>query len=159
MIYVNGLSERIGRALRNEMESVRMAYKNYSSLDSVYSKMKDPQSIEEVKDVVYMVNCLDCNNKCYIGTTGVFVHTRMKQHRTDVSKREEKRSALAHHAVSYSHTFDFDNPVILEKENHKWKREFMEELHIRNNENCVNIKSRESRNVSTIYTHLLRKNN
>lgn len=137
----------------------KMAFKNYSSLSDIFSKLKDPIKKEERKDVVYLVKCIDCTNRCYIGTTGVYIQRRMNQHGKDVSNKDEKRSALAFHALQNHHKFDLDNPIILEQHNHQWKREYLEELHIRHNETCVNIRSRDSGNVSTIYTHLLRRYN
>lgn len=109
--------------------------------------MKDPIPDRERKDVVYLVNCLDCADRCYIGTTRVYIGTRMDQHKKTVEKKDGHKSALAGHAIDNRHNFDLDNPLILERHNQRWKREFLEELHIYSNKKCVNIKSKESRNV------------
>lgn len=81
----------------------------------------------------------------------------MAQHKKSVEKKESHRSALAGHALNFNHRFDFENPFILDRHNQLWKREFLEELHIYSNKKCVNIKSKESKNVSSIYANILKK--
>lgn len=96
MLYISGLSEKIERIIKSEM-NVRVAYKNHGCLAPMYSKMKDPIPNNERKDVVYSVKWKDCDDRCYIGTTGVYIGTRMAQHKKSVEKKEAHRSALAGH--------------------------------------------------------------
>jgi hypothetical protein len=84
---------------------------------------------------------------------------RMKQHQCDVVKRKPDRSRLAYHAIENCHVFDFANVEVLERERIYRKRMLLEELHIKASNNCVNLKSIESKNVSDIYANLFKKIN
>lgn len=156
--YVPHVSHSIAQSITKVCDNVRVAFKNTNKVGGIFSKLKDKQPMDETTNVVYRINCKDCsNNKCYIGTTGQKVKKRMKQHQNDVAKRSQDRSALAYHAVSNNHHFDFENVRIIEREGKYHKRMLLEELHIKSSRNCVNIKSLESKNVSDIYTPLLEK--
>lgn len=154
--YVPKISQTIAKSITNVCDHVSVAYKNNNNAGKFFSKLKDPLPKEKTRNVVYKVNCIDCiNRKCYIGTTGQTVHKRMNQHKNDVNNNEPNRSALAHHAIHNNHKFDFDNVKILERENIYQKRMLLEELHIKSNRNCVNLKSQETTNVNDIYIPLL----
>ena len=156
--YVPNVSRLIAKSITDACDNVKVAFRNSNNVSCLYSKLKDKTPLEEATNVVYRINCIDCNNnKCYIGTTGQKVHTRKKQHMDDVAKQQQNRTALAYHAVTNGHKFDFDNLRIIERENNYHKRMFLEELHIKSCRNCVNFKSVESKNVSDIYTPLLEK--
>lgn len=156
--YVPNASRLIAKSITNVCDNVRVAFRNTNNVSCLYSKLKDKLPLEEATNVVYHINCVDCNNKkCYIGTTGQKVHKRMKQHKDDVANNKPKRSALAYHAITNDHKFDFDNLRILERERKYQKRMLLEELHIKSSRNCVNLKSIESKNISDIYTPLLEK--
>lgn len=83
----------------------------------------------------------------------------MKQHQCDVTNVKPARSRLAYHAIENNHTFDFEKVEVLERERIYRKRMLLEELHIKASNNCVNLKSVESKNVSDIYTNLFKKIN
>lgn len=154
--YVPGVSQSIAKSITNVCDNVSVAYKNNNNVGKFFSKLKDPIPFCESRNIVYQVNCIDCNNqKCYIGTTGQTVHKRMNQHKNDVNKNNPNRSALAHHAIHNNHKFDFENVRILERESIYNKRMLLEELHIKSSRNCVNFKSQETRNVNDIYMPLL----
>lgn len=156
--YVPNVSRSLARSITKSCDNVRIAFRNTNNVSSLYSKLKDQQPLDEATNVVYHIDCIDCNKKkCYIGTTGQKVRKRKKQHQDDVKKKQEKRSALAYHAVTKNHKFDFDNLRILEREGNYHKRMFLEELHIKASRNCVNIKSIESKNINEIYAPLLEK--
>lgn len=104
--YVPFVSQSIAKSITNVCDNVRVAYKNTNKVGGLYSKLKDKQPL----DVVYHINCLNCNGgKCYIGTTSQKLYKRRKKHQSDVAKRKQDRSALAYHAVTNNHRFEFDN--------------------------------------------------
>lgn len=135
---------------------IRIAFKNTNNVGRLFSKLKDKQPIADSTNVVYKVNCNSCQ-KCYIGMTGQKLAKRMKQHEADTKHCRTGKSALAYHAVTNDHSFDFGGVQILERADRYRKRMLLEELRIKSCSNCVNIKSIESRNVSDIYTNLFMK--
>lgn len=137
-------------------DNVKIAFKNKNNVGKLFSKLKDKQSIGDSRNVVYQVNCKDCP-KCYIGTSGQKLSKRMAQHNTDAENKRTNKSALAFHATHQNHKFDFDGVKVLEHENIYRKRMFLEKLHIKANQKCVNKKSIESRNVSDIYMNVFKK--
>lgn len=156
--YVPKISQSIAKSITSVCDNVKVAFKSNSNVGGLFSKLKDKKPLNESTNVVYCVECIDCNtSKCYIGTTGQKVRKRMGQHENDVRNKKEKSSALAYHAVTNDHIFDFNHVKILERENNYRKRMFLEELHIKSSRNCVNLKSIESKNVSDIYIPLLEK--
>lgn len=154
--YVPAVSRSIARAVTEKCDNVVFAYKNNSNVGKLYSKLKDPIPIKQATNVVYRINCADGDGKCYIGTSDD-LKRRLAQHANDIAKNRPEKSALAHHAITNSHTFDFDNVKVLEREKRYRKRMLLEEFHIKSCRNCVNFKSIDTRNVNDIYTPLLRK--
>lgn len=62
--------------------------------------------------------CIDCivcsagDKKCYIGTFDN-LDRRLSQHASDIAKNRLEKSALAHHAITNGHSFDFDSVWVL----------------------------------------------
>lgn len=154
MTYIRGISERIAELIRKQADNVIVAFKNRHNLSSMFSKMKDKVATDQRCDVVYQVNCNECTDKQYIGTTSQMVKNRMAGHRSDCNRKSAEKSALVAHAVNKNHTFDFNNVKILATNNNQNKRMFLEELYIKSSKTCINKKSTEAANVSNIYGHL-----
>ena len=64
--YVKNLSEEVRRILRNY--GIRTAFKNYTTLGSILTKVKDQIALERRNGVIYKINCA-CGDT-YIGETG-----------------------------------------------------------------------------------------
>lgn len=82
---------------------------------------------------------------------------RMRQHKNDVKNRSVNKSALVQHAIDNNHHFDFDAVNIVARSNNYHKRMLTEEIFIKSDPTCVNSKSKESKNVNTIYCRVLDK--
>ena len=72
-----------------------------------------------------------------------------------VMKMDPEKSALAYHSIFQQHRFAFEEVSILARENHYWKRAFMEELFIKSSDSCVNFKGQETLSVNPIYSLVL----
>lgn len=149
--YVSGVSERIGKLLLRNSEKGQIVYKNYLSLQHMFSKLKDKTTRDDSSNLVYAIDCADCPGRRYIGTTKQFLKRRVAQHDSSVRNQETEKSALAKHAVLKGHCFDFDGAKILERQDHPWKRYFTEELYIKSTRRCINVKSLEATRVIPIY--------
>ena len=73
------------------------------------SKLKCQIPVLSLSNLVYKINCKDCN-EFYVGKTSRRLSQRIKEHST------YEGSALTRHAVTTNHTIDFDNPEVLSKD-------------------------------------------
>ena len=83
---------------------------------------KDPISIMDRNNIVYKIDCNDCNS-CYIGQSSRYLKIRVNEHKRDCKNKNEK-SALGEHTIDTDHSFNFDKVQILDIENNKYKRLF-----------------------------------
>lgn len=157
MLYVNGVSEQIRKSIRNVAPNIEVSMRNFHSVGTLFSSLKDRLPTMLQSNVVYHIPCLDCNRD-YIGTTSQLLKVRVGQHKGTVRNIQPEKSALAHHAITHHHHFDFDNTTVIARNDCEWKRMFLEEVKIKSSSSCVNIKSKEANNVSNIYTKLLKMN-
>ena len=87
-------------------------------------------------NVIYKIDCSDCDST-YIGQTKRKLSARIYEHERDV-KRNTETSALALHSLKTLHKFDFKNVHVLNTENNKNRREFLEMLNIHFYQNTIN---------------------
>ena len=73
------------------------------------SKLKCQIPIFSQSNIVYKINCKDCQ-EFYIGKTYRRLSQRIKEHSTS------EASALTKHAMLMNHTIDFGNPEILARD-------------------------------------------
>lgn len=160
--YVEGLTERINKEIRKLGSDTKMANKVCNTLSMVFTKTKDRIATVDKNNVIYKIDCGDCN-KVYIGQTSKKLETRITQHGKDVerqstwkerlsnaplrmkddeilSKVTPNQTALVKHAVTLNHNFKFDNATIIDKHDLTKKREFIESAHIHMHQNTVNYK-------------------
>ena len=68
---------------------------------------------------------VDCE-QCYIGETGRTIKIRLKEHKKDVVRGKENISGLSKHIRDTNHNIEWDNIIVLNKENDFRKRKFKE---------------------------------
>lgn len=152
MPFVKNLSKGFQRKLKN-VSNIKLALKPNTTLRSIYTNTKDKYETIQKSNVIYKVNCNDCDN-VYIGQTGKKLETRLKQHQQYVNKRSA-HSALASHSLDHAHSFNFAEATILCSEPHRKKRETLEALHIYTTKNTVNLRT-DTRTINYGYAPLLR---
>lgn len=74
-------------------------------------------------------------DQCYIGETGRLLSERLKEEKDDVVKHKPK-SEIAEHCWTLGHHMDWDNASILQKEQAKDRRWFLESLFIKSTPGC-----------------------
>lgn len=116
--YIKGLSENIYHTLKKCSFDILFAV--LKKLDKVIKKRKDNLSKLKKTEVVYKINCKDCNAS-YIGQTKWHLETRIKQHRNDIKKHESNHSVVSKHRIEFKHNF-WSEPDILHSEKHTRKR-------------------------------------
>jgi len=89
------------------------------------------------KNVVYKLTCKNCDST-YVGQTKRKLNTRISEHRRDINKKTGKHS-VTEHKLNYNHDFDWENPVILDKEKYYYKRLISEMINIKSQKNALNM--------------------
>ena len=79
LLYVQGVSEKIGRILKQQ--EVKVAYKPQLSISSLFSRPKEQDDSDRQKSgIVYKINYTQCNF-VYYGQTARSLNTRIAEHK------------------------------------------------------------------------------
>ena len=155
-------SSIIQKHLQKISQDIRITFSNSNTLqDLCFSKTKDRLPLLKNTNVIYKIPCSNCSSS-YIGETLQHLSKRVTRHKSDEKKHKKDNSkslvdgtALAQHARDKNHSFDFDNILILAKENNIKKRKIREIVEILKNDTC-NFKS-DSQNLCAMYGDVLKK--
>ena len=109
---------------------MKILYKN------IFPTLKDKTQTKFKYNIIYEINCIQCNKK-YIGQTYCFLHNRLLEDARSVIN-EENKTALAEHAITYKHSFDFRNTKILDFENNLEIRIILEMIPIQEENSSIN---------------------
>ena len=133
--YYPGVSEKIDSLLRPLGLAVAHSA-GYTLRDQLCGRLKDKTPRDQQKEVVYRIKC-ECEEE-YIGETGRPVATRVKEHRTALSKAQLEKSAVAEHAANSQHEIQWDEVEIIGRERHYRKRKLLESHLIKQNRPHLN---------------------
>ena len=103
--------------------SITVVFQPINKLASL-SRLKEPVPILKRSNVVYQVNCSDCN-AFYIGMTTRRLHQRLSEHAS------QSASALYRHASETGHSLQYDEPNILAMDSVRSKLLIKESLKIK----------------------------
>jgi len=67
----------------------------------------------------------------YVGQTKRKLNTSVCEHRKDINKKTSNHSVIMDHRLKFNHDFDWDNPLILDKEKHYYKKLILEMMNIK----------------------------
>ncbi|HEY9486224.1 MAG TPA: hypothetical protein VIQ04_06255, partial [Nitrososphaeraceae archaeon] len=133
--------------------NTKLIPKPYLTLGKVmYTQLKDPVHNTNKSNIIYKVNCLDCD-KAYIGQTKNYLKNRIKNHRKDI-ENQKRSTALANHALNEHHHLDLEGTTLLRQEQNYNKRLFLEMAYILKN-NSMNYRN-DIDNLSTIYFNIIK---
>lgn len=153
--YIKGLSEKIRGCLKKKEEQLELSFYPINKVQSIFSTLKDKHPLTEESNIVYKINCIDCD-KCYIGITKQYLKTRIYQHQYDCREKnrtKKEKTALAQHHFTDGHNFNFERPQILEREYNYRKRTISEMIHIKLND-TINSRTDVAK-LSSQYNYLL----
>jgi len=125
--YLRNLSENISQFLRKC--GLNVVFTVPKKLNCVIKRGKDNIDIFKKTDIVYKINCSDCD-AVYIGQTKRHLLTRIKEHQANIRKRSHL--VVSKHRSSLSHDFNWSNSEILHCERLTKKREIAEMFFIKN---------------------------
>lgn len=133
--YISNLSDKISMIFRNLNRSP--AFVVHNKLNIFIKLHKD--NLSKFKDVVYKLNCIDCNAS-FVGQTSKQLHTRLKKHKANISAPTDSLSIVSTHRLT-GHEFNWDEVLVLDEEPVYRRRLFSEMLHISSQGNSLNIQN------------------
>jgi len=148
--YVRNLSEDIKSKLRNMID---VCFTIPKKLDMVIRKGKDRIDAKRVTDVVYKIDCVNCE-MTYIGQTKRHIATRINEHKNNINNSKGNFSVVTDHRLNLNHDFDWQKPIILHKERNRKKREIAEMFFIKKFDNNINLQ-RDTENLNSIYDSII----
>lgn len=154
--YIPDLTDRLKQLFKSsEIKEVKLGIYNNNKLQIHMSNMKDKIEKGNRTKLVYQLECKDCE-QVYIGESRQYVSKRAQQHQVDARNvKNINKSALANHAITMQHVFDFENPKILNVEAVAGSRKILESIHITQNLNkTVNFKT-DVGHIGNHYVHIL----
>ena len=141
--YINPLFNMFKNIFKNYNISIIPTYKN--TLKDVIRLGKDKSNKWDTTGVVYKIGCLDCNAS-YVGQTKRSLKERIKEHKNN----KNTESVISLHMNKFSHNFNWDKSIILDKETNYKKRLLSEMLYINSFKNTVN-KIEDTEKLNHIY--------
>ena len=102
--YVRGVSERIGRVLKQQ--SLRVSFKPQRTINSLFPRPKQQDETDRpLSGIVYRINSSQCDF-VYYGQTERALKTRISEHKKAVLMFDHN-SKLACHVLEHHHHMDF----------------------------------------------------
>ena len=80
---------------------ITTAFKNYTTLGSILTKVKDKIPLESKKGMICKINC--ARGDTYIGETGRTLEIRMKEHKSACVRADFEKLAVAEHTWLSGH--------------------------------------------------------
>jgi len=121
--YVRGISERIGRVLRQQQ--VKVAYKPQITINSLFPRPKAQKEADRSQSgVVYKISCTNCDF-VYYGQTERQLKTGIAEHNKAISLFDHNPK-VAYHVHENSHHMDFSNVKVVGQEGNLQERLFLE---------------------------------
>ena len=105
---------------------------------------------------MYRIRCKDCEG-VYIGQTKQLLKNRVNEHKNSCQEKyrnKKEGTALALHHFTHEHSFDFENPEIIDRETNYSKRLVSEMVLIRIDPQTVNLRT-DTEHLSRIYRNLI----
>lgn len=158
--YIPGLTDiaTLHKTFDVNTEHVAFAHKSNTTLSKLFTKLKSPIEKNDQFNVVYEIQCKGGQDgNCpllYIGTTKRALNIRMTEHQADI-KKSKPSTALAQHIIDQTHTADFSNVRILDKERRTNTRYTLESLRIQQNWEKVMNTREDQDQISTNYSIVL----
>jgi hypothetical protein len=136
MPYIRNITETIASTInKNEF---MIGFRCLNKLDRFIKTHKDRNAPNCNNNVIYKVSCNDCNAS-YVGQTKRKLKTRLKEHKNNIRLNSSKHSVISEHILNYGHTFDWENTQILDSEPNYYKRLISEMIHIKEQQNGINL--------------------
>jgi len=136
--FIEAISGKFKHAIKDVDAGI--SFYSINKLGTVIKGHKDTLPNSSQMNVVYKLNCKDCNAS-YVGQTSRLLRTRITEHKNHINRNTTVHSVITDHRISLSHEFDWDNAEILDRERYVTKRLISEMLHIKRQKNSLNLQT------------------
>lgn len=151
--YVPLISEQFKRITKDL--NVKLSYRSLNKMNSFIKVHKDSCPLSSRQNVVYRINCKDCDAS-YVGQTKRQLNTRISEHKNHIRRGMSGHSVITDHRISSNHDFDWDNVSVLDNEPWLRKRLISEILHIKRQKNGLNLQT-DTEGLPDMYIPVLEK--
>jgi len=134
--YIPSFTDKFKRFNNKDL---KVFFFSLNKLNKFIKVWKDSRPQSTKNNVVHKIECKDCNLS-YVGQTGRQLNTRIKELR-NIRSNTSTRSVITDHRMQSEHDFDWDNVKILEEEPCYGKRLISEMIHIKKQENRLNLQN------------------
>jgi len=117
-----------------------IAYTIPNTLSRYIIRGKDRIDSMSQNDCVYKISCSNCDSS-YVGQTKRQLETRLKEHKSDIKKKNGMLSVVSNHRLDCNHEMNWNGVAILDKESSYVKRIVSEMVHIKRQSNGLNKQS------------------
>ena len=108
--YVQGISERISRILRQQQ--IKVAFKPLRTVNSLFPRPKAQEKVDRTQSgTVYKISCVNCSF-VYYGQTERSLNTRITEHKRAVSMFDHD-SKISCHVHENNHIMDFGSVKVV----------------------------------------------
>ncbi|XP_029673125.1 uncharacterized protein LOC115241501 [Formica exsecta] len=101
--FVHTISHKFKNIIKDL--DVKLSYCSLNKLSCFIRIHKDVLSSASCTNVIYMINCADCD-AFYIGQTGRRLQTRVGEHRNHIRRNTTVGSMITDHRLEFDHDFD-----------------------------------------------------
>lgn len=149
--FIKNVSENVNRTLGKV--GLNVVYTIPKKLNRLIKKGKDNIDKMHKTDLVYMINCNDCDAK-YIGQTKRQLKTRIKEHSSNIKKHISNYNVISKHRCEFNHEFDWSGTKVLHCEKQRRKREIAEMFLIKKHTNTINLQ-KDTENLNAVYDNII----
>ena len=144
------ISDKFKHIMKNT--NITMSYTGMAKLNRFIKVQKDKLTNNQLSNVIYKIPCADCDAS-YVGQTRRLLSTRLKEHRSHISRNTSQKSVITNHRLM-GHEFKWEEVEVLDREPVLNKRLTSEMIFIKRQKNSLNLQS-DTDNLNTVYLPLL----
>ena len=133
--YIAGTSEILRRIFQKH--KFRCTFYSSDTLRKTLSNPKDKIEKGKQNNIVYKIPCADCN-AVYIGESKRSFDQRSKEHVRAVTNGDVDKNEIADHSWKLDHKFDWENKIIIDREQNWRVRKIKETIHSISDKNHIN---------------------
>jgi len=152
ILYVSFIAKKLFQFFKNISFS-KLVFSGYNKLNKFIKVHKDFLSTFLRSNVVYKINCSDCDAS-YVGQTKRTLNTRVSEHRNHIRKNTPQNSVITNHRLQFNHDFDWDNVRVLDEEINYNKRLISEMIYIKKQKKGLNAQT-DTELLDPIYNDLI----
>jgi len=136
--FLNSVSHKF-KHLTKDLDT-KISYYSLNKLNTIIKGHKDELPNMSKRNVVYKLACKNCS-ATYVGQTCRTLKTRISEHKNHIHRNTTTHSVITEHRLNFSHEFDWNNVEILDQERFLTRRLISEMIHIKRQNNSLNLQS------------------